>query len=261
MKVSRTYGWQRPFAVPLAATPNTFAATAVPTYVDPIGTADIIDDQGELSSCTGNACADAHEIALKGKLQTTFFQRSRLFAYYNARSLEGTTAQDAGASITDVVRGAKLWGIAPEAWWPYNITRFARRPTPSAYVQSDKMRVLVSSYERVIGLTALKAALARGLPVMFGFSVPDYFEDQQTEATGWVRFPTSTDEIIGGHAVVAVGYDNRVSPAFVWVRNSWGPSWGCAAPGMQSKGYFKMDQRWFTDPAGLVDDMWTIHPT
>jgi aminopeptidase C len=60
--------------------------------------------------------------------------------------------------------------------------------------------------------------------------------------------------MIGGHAVVAVGYDSSVSTPYVWVRNSWGVSWGLA-------GHFKMDERWFFDPRRLVDDMWVIHPT
>lgn len=62
---------------------------------------------------------------------------------------------------------------------------------------------------------------------------------------------------IGGHATVAVGYDDRITSQnprpFIWVRNSWGPNWDL-------QGYFKMDQAWFSDPRRLVDDMWIIIP-
>jgi C1A family cysteine protease len=54
---------------------------------------------------------------------------------------------------------------------------------------------------------------------------------------------------LGGHAVVAVGYDMKKK--FVWVRNSWGPTWGI-------DGYFKLPFAWFTDARRLVDDMWTV---
>jgi C1A family cysteine protease len=89
--------------------------------------------------------------------------------------------------------------------------------------------------------------------VTFGFSVPEYFEGPDVAKTGWVRFPTPADKMIGGHAVVAVGYDDTVTVPFVWVRNSWGVGWGLG-------GYFKMDQRWFTDTGRLTDDMWTVIP-
>ena len=54
--------------------------------------------------------------------------------------------------------------------------------------------------------------------------------------------------VLGGHTVLAVGYDD--SKAQLIVRNSWGP-------GQADKGYFYMPYSYATDP-GLASDFWTI---
>ena len=54
--------------------------------------------------------------------------------------------------------------------------------------------------------------------------------------------------MVGGHAVLAVGYDDA-SQAFI-VRNSWGVGWG-------QEGYFTMPYAYLTTRA-LSSDFWTI---
>lgn len=248
----RNYGWKpdvadhRDFLFRTAPE----AAAKLPTFVDRIGLGNPIEDQGNLGSCTGNASTSAMEIVTK------IPALSRLFAYYNGRALEGTVKEDAGAMIRDVVKGIGKYGVSTEPLWPYDISKFAKKPPTKAYSNGVANRSKISSYNRVLDLNGLKTALAQGLPVIFGFSVPQYFEEQRVAETGWVPFPQPTDPIIGGHAVLAVGYDERPSAtpeAFVWVRNSWGPNWGI-------QGYFKMPYQWFQSSLRLTDDMWTIVP-
>jgi C1A family cysteine protease len=61
--------------------------------------------------------------------------------------------------------------------------------------------------------------------------------------------PQPGESVVGGHAVVAVGY-NDAKQAFI-IRNSWGPHWGM-------KGYSPMPYPHLMDP-NLSDDFWTIH--
>lgn len=222
-------------------------AAQLPDHVDQLGTSVGIDDQGQLGSCTGNSSTAALEIV------TGAPPLSRLMAYYNGRALEGTIKTDSGCMIRDVIKGLSNLGVCNESLWPYDIAKFKLRPSVKCYTQAKQILPKVASYQRLTSLVEVKTALAAKLPVVFGFSVPDYFESQQVATDGWVRLPTQTDQMIGGHAVVAVGYDDRVKPSFIWVRNSWGKDWGLG-------GYFKMDQAWFTDLRYLVDDMWVIHP-
>jgi C1A family cysteine protease len=90
--------------------------------------------------------------------------------------------------------------------------------------------------------------LASGYPFVFGFSVYQSFESPQVAKTGHVPMPAPTEKQIGGHAVVAVGYDD--SNQWFLVRNSWGASWGM-------KGYFSIPYSYLTDN-NLSDDFWTI---
>jgi len=226
-------------------------ATVLPLFVDRLGLGNRIEDQGNLGSCTGNAATSALEIVTKSPTQL-----SRLMAYYNARALEGTVSYDAGAYIRDAIKGLAKFGCCNETLWPYLIAKFRTRPVASAVTQALTVIPKVSSYQRITTLEEVKIALSMKLPVIFGFSVPAYFINNTVATTGWVRMPTNSDSVIGGHAVVAVGYDDRSTATpkpFIWVRNSWSATWGI-------QGYFKMDQGWFSDPRRLVDDMWVINP-
>jgi C1A family cysteine protease len=60
--------------------------------------------------------------------------------------------------------------------------------------------------------------------------------------------PGAKEKLLGGHAVIAVGYDDT-QQRFI-VRNSWGPKWGMA-------GYFTIPYQYLTD-TNLADDFWTV---
>ena len=62
------------------------------------------------------------------------------------------------------------------------------------------------------------------------------------------QLPQAGEKQLGGHAVLAVGYDED-QQRFI-IRNSWGPHWGL-------KGYFTMPYAYLLQP-GLSQDFWTI---
>jgi len=204
-------------------------------------------DQGTLSSCTANAIAAAMEFDQK-KQGIARFVPSRLFIYYNERVMEGTVASDAGAQVRDGIKSIGIQGACPEQQWPYSESKVLDNPTALCYRDARKCEAL--AYKRLIHthLNQLKGCLASGYPFIFGFTVYNGFEDKAISKTGKLDMPRSNEKTVGGHAVLAVGYDDSIS-RFI-VRNSWGKDWGI-------KGYFTMPYAYVTSP-GLADSFWTV---
>lgn len=205
-----------------------------------------IYDQGQLGSCTANAIAGLFEFDLK-KQGLKDFMPSRLFIYYNEREVEGTISEDSGAYLRDGIKCMAKIGVCPEKEWPYEITKFASKPKSKCFEDAKKDKAV--NYARLVRtLGQLRSCLASGFPFVFGFSVYESFESDKVAETGIVPLPKSTEKLLGGHAVLAVGYD-QAERMFI-VRNSWGTDWGI-------KGYFKMPYDYLLNE-NLADDFWTI---
>ena len=203
-------------------------------------------DQGELGSCTANAIGAAFECGLIRQKAKTFMP-SRLFIYYNERVIEHSVGSDSGAMIRDGIKTVNKEGVCPEKDWPYVVSKFASKPGAGCYKKALDHQVL--SYQRVSrNLEQIKGCLADGFPMIFGFTVYESFESASVAKNGVVNMPSSGEHVVGGHAVLAVGYDDSIR-RFI-VRNSWSEQWG-------KKGNFTMPYEYLLNE-NLSDDFWTI---
>jgi C1A family cysteine protease len=171
---------------------------------------------------------------------------SRLFIYYDERVLEHTVASDSGGQLRDGIKTLKNQGVCSEKTWPYVISKFAKKPSPACY--QEALRHKIMSYQRIVSLDQMRACLAEGFPFVFGFTVYASFESQQVAATGVANLPQPGERVLGGHAVLGVGY-NDAQQRFV-VRNSWGTGWGL-------QGYFTLPYDYLAN-CNLADDFWTV---
>ena len=221
-------------------------AESLPTFADLRTGCPPVYDQGHLGSCTANALAGAFEFDLK-KQSKPDFMPSRLFIYYNERVLINTVNSDSGAYIRDGIKTMNKDGVCPENEWPYDIAKFTQKPPAKCY--KDALKSQIKSYRRLINtLNQLQGCLAEGFPFVFGFTVYESFMTQEVANSGIMPMPKRSEKVMGGHAVMAVGYDDK-RQVFI-VRNSWGKEWG-------DDGYFYMPYAYITD-TNRCDDFWTI---
>ncbi|HEV8524533.1 MAG TPA: C1 family peptidase [Terriglobales bacterium] len=185
-----------------------------------------------------------------------YIDASRLFIYKATRNLLGL-AGDTGAYLRSTMGALALFGAPPEKYWPYDIARFDDEPTAFCYSFASNYQAI--KYFRLDPspltgpqiLQRIKQYLASEFPSMFGF--PVYDEYRQVPASGLVAFPAANSRLHGGHANVAVGYDDNLTingdQGALLVRNSWGTGWGLS-------GYAWFSYRYVTE--GLAVDWWSV---
>ena len=209
------------------------AGASPPRQADLRSLCSAVEHQSSLNSCTANAAVGAMEI-LERKQQIEQLDLSRLFVYWNTRAIDGTTDQDPGAYIRSSMKAVETKGACLESIWPYAIDRVLTKPSDASYVDGEKRQAL--EYLRVAQGVGVRQAIADGFPVVFGMLLSESF--MNARFGGNVPMPRTGEEIVGGHAMLIVGYDMDAQTYIV--RNSWGEHWG-------DKGYCYI-------PFALVDD-------
>ena len=167
-----------------------------------------VENQGALGSCVSQAVvglAEYHERKKEGM----HVDGSRLFHYKVARSMMNWVG-DTGLYIRVGMKALKAFGVPPERYWPYRTADFEKEPTAFCYAYAQ--RFVATKYYRVdpVGrsrehvLSIMKSLIRSYMPVVFGFSVYSW-----GNANGEFPLPEKGQRPFGGHAVVAVGYDDH----------------------------------------------------
>ncbi len=248
------------------------AAKSLPGSVDLRAWCSPIEDQLDLGSCTAQAGAGLIEI-YENRAFGTHTDVSRLFLYKATRNLLGWTG-DTGAYLSSTMAAMTLFGAPPEKYWPYTTTKpgpassppvadFDVEPPAFCYAFAQNYQSIVYYRLDPPGITPenllkkIKTHLAGNMPAMFGFTV--YSSYQHSGSSGHFPFPCPKESTVGGHAVVAVGYDDakkiknpicgKETTGALLIRNSWGIAWG-------ELGYGWLPYEYVLQ--GQADDWWTL---
>lgn len=244
--VTKRYGWRKDKPDFRDQVMQVQAPGLLPPVVDLRPKCAPVLDQGQLGSCTANAIAAAIDFEVK-KRGLPLLNPSRLFIYYLERELEGSIDSDSGAEIRDGMKSVGHYGVAPESMWPYAIDKFADNP-PSTCYQAATTHLVQRYYSVAQDLNQMKSCLAAGYPFVFGFTVYTSFEAESVANSGIVPMPSTKESVLGGHAVLAVGFND--STQRFYVQNSWGTAWG-------QHGFFEIPYAYLLNP-NLASDFWTI---
>jgi len=220
-----------------------------------------VEDQGAIGSCTANAGVGLVEY-FERRAFGRHLDASRMFLYKSTRNLLHCTG-DTGAFIRTTMGALVLFGVPPEEHWPYKAEALDKEPSAFCYAYAQDYQAL--QYYRLDPpptkedalLDAIRTHLSAGLPSMFGFTV--YSSIDEAADDGLIPFPKEGEKVLGGHAVVAVGYDDRkrvptadgkaTTTGALLIRNSWGREWGEKGYGWLPYGYVMK---------GLAIDWWTL---
>lgn len=214
---------------------------ATPASMDLRAWCSQIEDQGNLGSCTANAgvgLVEYYQRRAFGK----HIDASRLFLYKTTRDLMGVTG-DTGAYLRTVMEALVVFGVPPEQYWKYDISKFDVEPSAFLYAFAQGYQALKyyrldpSGTTKPALLNAIKTNLASGLPSIFGFTVYSSYTQASAANKGAIPYPTAGEKSVGGHAVMAVGYDDgkkiknanpgaTATTGALLIRNSWGTGWG-----------------------------------
>jgi C1A family cysteine protease len=222
-----------------------------------------VEDQGHLGSCTANAGAGMIEY-FQRRAYGKYVDLSRLFLYKTTRDLLGVHG-DTGAYLRSTMQALATFGAPPEVYWPYDTTKFDVEPSAFLYTFGQDYKAEIYYRLDPPGTTgnalvdAIKQQLARQLPAMFGFTVYSSYQQSLTNG-GEFPYPAQGEARVGGHAIVACGYDDAkkvtntsngggsTKGAFL-IRNSWGSTWG-------ETGYGWLPYKYVT--SGLAVDWWSL---
>lgn len=205
-------------------------------------------NQGMTNSCVAQAVAAAVRYNQIRINQDTDYTPSRLFIYWNARSLHHATKRDDGTYIRNAIKALAKWGYCEESkFWKFKSENVLVCPPNESYGAAYPHKAIQYFSIDNTKIDDLKTCLAASYPFVFGSVIYQAFEDS-AETNGVVPMPGKKDRPIGGHAMICVGYDDK-KQHFI-IRNSWGEDAG-------DKGYFYMPYEYLTD-WNLTDDVWTI---
>ncbi len=188
--------------------------TPLPAEVDLRPKAPPIYNQGALGACTGMA-----GVAARIMISDLKVDLSKLYLYYKERELEGTVNTDAGATMRDIGKALKIYGVSEETYFPYNVNNFANAPSDQANTNAENYKI--AGYFSLETVQEIRQTLLQGQkPILALIELYDNFSD--TGSDGMVDMPKG--DFVGNHATLICGYSD--AGKYFIVRNSWGKGFG-----------------------------------
>lgn len=178
-------------------------------------------DQGPRGTCLAFAASAVHEQARLRRRGEPRPELGEELLYWRCKQLDGN--REDGTSVDSAHGALKQPGQSAAELWPYDGNRDSRASVyapPEAALDTSVLRRATLS-EITASAENIRSQLQGGRPVLLAIRLwHQFFGDHR----GVLNAPSPQQLIPGGHAVVAVGFDEDAG--WFLIRNSWGNSWG-----------------------------------
>jgi len=200
-----------------------------------------VRDQGDEGTCVAFATAGGMKEYQEMLDYSKLVLLSPRFIYSECKKIDGMPDEE-GTTIRIAMKVIKAKGICREKFWPYSPHQ-KTKARKGASADAKKFRVL--NYARILNLNELRLSIYSKGPCVIGVEV---FEGFMRTKTGVVPLPGKNDEVLGGHAICAVGYDDQNE--LIKFKNSWSDKWGQRGFGFLPYSYV---ERYMMDAWSSVD--------
>ena len=168
-------------------------------------------DQSGLNACSANAAANF--LSLSDKVD---YNISRLFLYFCTRFIDNNhmlPVEDHGATLRNVFTSLNQYHCQyiEEVKYPYEIEKVNSIPPREIFEEAITINKCPAiSYRQIMptkyNLKYILAHLKK--PILFGIMVYSNFFKLTAKDNDILNIPSASDEVLGGHAVILVGYDD-----------------------------------------------------
>lgn len=191
----------------------------LPARVDYTAKMTPVRDQGDEGTCVAFASVVGVKEFEDSKEYKRLITLSPRFLYNLCKKFDGAPDEE-GTYPRLAMKMLLKFGVCPERYWPYQPHQ---RDLPKKGASQSAKRYRIIAYARLKGLPEMKRSLLVNGPFLCGVKVFKSWFSKKAIQTGIIPMPKKGEDILGGHAICIVGYEDKKE--LFKFKNSWGKKW------------------------------------
>jgi C1A family cysteine protease len=178
-----------------------------------------VRNQGREGTCVAFASVAGVKEFQDKKEYHKLIRLSPRFLYSLCKKFDGIPFED-GTYPRIAMKVLLNYGVCHESFWPY-LSR--KQSLPRKGADKDALKFKIKAYARLNSQLEMKRSLLINGPFLAGVKVYKSWFNKSVERSGFIPMPKRNEQIMGGHAICIVGYDDKLK-VFKF-KNSWGIKW------------------------------------